>query len=93
MKYFTVAFSLLDETDSLTVTIALDKPGGETGCHHKKRYLDINNCADLTGLSRSKLYFLVAHKQIPFLRHGRRIFFIKHQLREWLKKNSYKKTA
>ncbi|MFT3947596.1 MAG: helix-turn-helix domain-containing protein [Agriterribacter sp.] len=94
MKYFTAVFTTLNETNALTVTIALAMPDQEiNGCNHKKEYLDIKNCSDFTGLSKPKLYSLVARKQIPFLRYGHRIFFIKHHLKNWLKKNNSVETA
>lgn len=83
MKSFSAVFTGLNEIDTFTVTISIDIPGQEVNNrNYKEEYLDIKKCSDFTGLSRSKLYSLVSRKQIPFLRYGHRIYFMKQHLQK-----------
>ena len=49
--------------------------------------MDVAGAVIFTGLSRQKIYSLIAKNQIPYGRNGHRIFFVKDHLTNWLKRN------
>jgi excisionase family DNA binding protein len=52
--------------------------------HQDRRVWSVEEVADLLGISRAHAYELVARKEIPHLRLGRRIVVPKHVLEELL---------
>lgn len=46
--------------------------------------LDIDAAAALVKLKRTTVYALTSRRQIPHLKRGGRLYFLKHELLEWL---------
>ncbi len=53
-----------------------------------KDVLDLNEASKYTGLAKSFLYKLTAKGEIPhYCPNGKKLFFVRKQLREWLLRN------
>lgn len=52
-----------------------------------KPVLIIEDVAILTGLSKSHVYSLTCAKQIPHYRQGKRLYFDKQEILDWMKEN------
>ena len=53
-----------------------------------KTVLTIEDVADLTGLSKSHIYNLTCHKEIPYYRpRGKQIYFDRAEVEAWMKQN------
>lgn len=46
--------------------------------------LDIDAAATLVKLKTSTIYALTSRRQIPHLKRGNRLYFLRHELLEWL---------
>jgi excisionase family DNA binding protein len=55
--------------------------------------LTVREAADYLKLSTSTLYGLTSRKEIPFMKRGKRLYFKKEDLREWIEAGSYTPTS
>lgn len=53
-----------------------------------KRFLDVKEVAEYTGLAESTIYTMVSERRIPFTKMGRRTKFDRVQLDKWILSNS-----
>jgi excisionase family DNA binding protein len=51
--------------------------------------LTVREAADYLKLSTSTLYGLTSRKEIPFMKRGKRLYFKKEDLRDWIEAGSY----
>lgn len=51
-----------------------------------KRYLNINEVSDYTGISTDTLYSWIWLKKIPHVKFGRMVRFDFNELQEWIQK-------
>ena len=54
----------------------------------KKRFLNIEDCAEFLGLSKGTLYVWVCRRKIPYLKVGRLVKFDLEAIEKWIKENS-----
>ena len=47
--------------------------------------LTIDQAADFLHLSRATIYSKCSHKQLPYMKRGKRLYFLKDQLLEFMK--------
>jgi len=52
-----------------------------------KKTLTLDETCKYTGYTKSYMYKLTSGKQIPHLKRGRKVFFDKDELDEWLRQN------
>lgn len=53
-----------------------------------KTVLTLNDVALLTGLSKSHLYKMTCHKQIPYYRpNGKQLYFDRMEVEAWMRQN------
>lgn len=52
--------------------------------------IDIDEAAAFLGLQRPTLYTKVSKRQIPFMKQGKRLYFSKTDLTEWIKSTARK---
>lgn len=55
--------------------------------------LTVETAADYLRVSRSSIYQLTSRKEIPFMKKGKRLYFKKEDLRQWLEDGSNKPTT
>lgn len=55
--------------------------------------ITIQQAADFIKLSVSTLYMLVSRSQIPYMKKGKRLYFSKKELNEWIKTGRKKTIA
>lgn len=69
----------------------LAKPAQGNKVNQEKVMLSIDDCAELTGLSKGHLYKLTSQNIIPFYKpNGCRIYFKREEVIEWLQSNRVK---
>lgn len=69
----------------------LAKPSQSNKVNQEKVMLSIDDCAELTGLSKGHLYKLTSQNIIPFYKpNGCRIYFKREEVLEWLQSNRVK---
>ena len=51
--------------------------------------LTVREAADFLHISPSTIYNLSSQKRIPFMQRGRRLYFTKENLRQWLEEGSH----
>ena len=49
-----------------------------------KTVLDLDETLLITGLSRGHLYSLTSNRQIPYYKKGRKLYFKKSELEDWM---------
>lgn len=54
----------------------------------KKRFLDVKEVAEYTGLAESTIYTMVSERRIPFTKMGRRLKFDRDKLDRWIRDHS-----
>ena len=77
--------SLERKVDALTNERNLTKeksPGDEL--------MTVETAADYLSMSRSNIYQLTSRFEIPFMKRGKRLYFKKEELRQWLEEGSNK---
>ena len=52
-----------------------------------KEILNVNEAAELTGLARQTLYGMTSQRTVPYFKRGKRIFFKRSELEQWLLEN------
>ena len=50
----------------------------------ENRLLTINEAAELLGRTPQAVYHLVARRQVPFRKNGRRLLFLENELRKFI---------
>ncbi|MFU2510668.1 helix-turn-helix domain-containing protein [Pseudoalteromonas sp. ASV78] len=69
----------------------LARSSGSDKVNLEKVMLNIDDCAELTGLSKGHLYKLTSQNIIPFYKpNGCRIYFKREEVIEWLQSNRVK---
>ncbi len=56
----------------------------------EKRYINIDELSEYTGLSKNTLYGWIWQKRIPYTKFGRLVKFDKEAIERWVMKNSVK---
>jgi len=55
--------------------------------------LSIAEACSLLKLAKPTIYYLVQHSRIPFMRQGKKLYFLKDELIDWLKSGRKKEHA
>jgi len=50
----------------------------------KKEYLNVYEIADLLGLSKSSIYAKVSKRELPHIKRGKRLYFLREDISEYL---------
>lgn len=91
MKYCFQLRSDVNRAADLTISLKLNLLDGKKlykkGIATESTYLNVSEAAVLTGVSKQKLYLLVARRKLPHFRKGRRIYFDRNRLQKWVKVN------
>lgn len=58
----------------------------------ESEFLTVREAADFLHISPSTIYSLSSQKKIPFMQKGRRLYFTKENLRQWLQEGSHSPT-
>lgn len=48
------------------------------------QFFTVSELSKKIKLSKSSIYSLVSNKEIPFIRIGKKILFLEHQIDEWI---------
>ncbi|MBK1851555.1 helix-turn-helix domain-containing protein [Marinobacter sp. 1-4A] len=68
--------------------IILDHVKGSKVPESDKEIMNLEECAEFTGLKKSTLYQLTSQKKIPYFKpNGNRIFFKRADVLQWLQSN------
>ncbi|WP_264550776.1 helix-turn-helix domain-containing protein [Flavobacterium sp. N2038] len=77
---------LYDKLEHLEKLIGTISPTGE----NQDELLNIQETSKLLNLSVSTIYSKVCKREIPFNKQGKRIYFYKHELMQWVKSGRVK---
>ena len=55
--------------------------------------MTVETAADYLRMSRSNIYQLTSRFEIPFMKKGKRLYFKKEELRQWIEEGSYKPSS
>jgi len=56
----------------------------------EEKFLNIQETADFLNLKRATIYTKVSRRELPFMKRGKRLYFSKSELLEYLKKGKVK---
>jgi excisionase family DNA binding protein len=56
----------------------------------KDELMTVETAADYLSMSRSSIYQLTSRLEIPFMKKGKRLYFKKEELRQWVEEGSNK---
>lgn len=61
-----------------------------TEINSQKRYLTLDELAELLSIPRNTIYAKTSRREIPFLKVGRRLMFDRHEIEKWLSESQKK---
>jgi excisionase family DNA binding protein len=56
----------------------------------QNEFLDISEAADFLKMAKQTLYGLTSHRQIPFIKKGKKVYFNKGEIIAWLNEGKMK---
>ena len=59
----------------------------------KDELMTVETAADYLRMSRSSIYQLTSRLEIPFMKKGKRLYFKKEELRQWIEEGSNKPSS
>lgn len=97
MKTKTIVFDLKDFKDLEKIEFKFtDEKVTDVPVPEKtpiKRFYDLNWFIDYTGIPRSSAYQKTSKSTVPFIRRGRKLFFEKTKIDQWLEEGTVKTKA
>ena len=85
--------SFLDELISEKVNKAISEKEITENQTQGEDLMDVRETADFLKLSVNSIYLLSRTKKIPTMRQGKKVYFSKNEIREWMKQGRRKTTA
>ena len=90
---FEFLYNRIDHLEKLIVQLIQGQSYMGTEDKLEPEFLTVREAADFLHISPSTIYSLRSQNKIPFMQQGRRLYFTKENLRQWLEEGSHSPTT
>lgn len=88
-NYHQILIDRISDLEELLFRLLEQQPSKRKEDTEEKELLNLEQAAEFLSVSRSTIYSFVSQKKIPHMKKGKRLYFSKVTLREWIEESSY----